>query len=123
MYACKSSSALALVVLSFFKRFLNATTTFGSDMEERSGGSATYDRGEEVEPNADGENPEPNPPPKAPAAALLLLAWGLDCRLLIFDRRSYGEVGGRGRGPENSSERRREGDGKSTVDCPLSGFS
>lgn len=38
---CKSSNAFAFVVLSFFERFLNATTTFGSEIEEWSGGSVT----------------------------------------------------------------------------------
>jgi hypothetical protein len=41
MYACMSSSAFALVVLSRFDRFLKYTTTFESEMPERSGGSDT----------------------------------------------------------------------------------
>ena len=60
-------------MLSFFERFLNATTTFGSEIEERSGGSVTYDSGEDVAPKADVEV-EPNPEPNTPKAARLLLA-------------------------------------------------
>ena len=39
--ACRSSNAFALVVLSFFERFLKATTVLASEMDERSGGSDT----------------------------------------------------------------------------------
>jgi hypothetical protein len=68
---------LAFVVLSFFNKFLKATTTLGSDMELRFGGSVRY---ESVL-----VDPDPNPPNPAPLpkTARLLDAWDLNCLLLI----------------------------------------
>jgi len=82
MYTCMSSSAFAFVVLSFLDRFLKYTTTFGSEIAERSGGSVTYDNGEELVPKAEDEalKGELN----APVAARALLACDLSCRLLMM---------------------------------------
>lgn len=74
-----SSKAFAFVVLSFFRRFLYATARFGSDIAARSGGSETYDKGDEYvlkPPKLEAPNPAPN-------AARPLLAWDLNCFLLI----------------------------------------
>lgn len=79
MYVCMSSSAFALVVLSLFDKFLKYTTTFGSDSDDRSGGSETYERADEATPNACGEAPKP----VKLEAAFALLACDLAVRLLM----------------------------------------
>lgn len=79
MYACSSSSAFAFVVLSRLDRLRKSTTTLGSDIELRSGGSETYASGDELVPKTAGdEEPKAEPnPPKAVFAALALLACAL----------------------------------------------
>lgn len=68
---CRSSSALALVVSSFLRRFFNSTTRFPSDTWERSGGSVTKESCE-----AAGEKvlEVPKLPKDEEVAALLLRA-------------------------------------------------
>lgn len=69
---------MAFVVLSFFNKFLNATTTFGSDMALRFGGSVRYESVLRVAPDPNPPNPAP-----LPKTARLLEAWDLNCFLLI----------------------------------------
>lgn len=96
-----SSRAFAFVVLSFLDRLRKYTTTLGSDIDERSGGSATYDNGETLPPKAD---------EKAPVAARALLACALACRLLISVEREEKEGGkkrGGGRSAQNMDSKRK----------------
>jgi hypothetical protein len=74
MYAWMSSSAFAFVVLSRFDRFLKYTTTFGSEIADRSGGSETYDNCDDATPNAAAdEDPKAEEPNVEAARALLAL--------------------------------------------------
>ena len=78
------------MVLSFLERFLKFTTTLESVIDVKFGCSPKYDK-VVADPNGALKAPEvvPNPPPKLPVgAALLLLAWDLNCRLLIVSESS-----------------------------------
>lgn len=58
---------------------------FGFETEERSGGSAIYDSGDEAAPNGVADpNPPPNPEPNPPGVARLLLACPLTWCLLMI---------------------------------------
>lgn len=83
MYACRSSNARALVVLSFFDKFLKYTTALESEMVERSGGSVTWDSCDELVPNA-GVDEDPKADPNVLVAARALLACAFACRLLMM---------------------------------------
>jgi hypothetical protein len=72
------SRALILVVPSALDKLLNATTTLGSVIEDRSGNSATYDKVLRFEV-------VPNPPNGFPETARLLDACVLNCRLLMLN--------------------------------------
>lgn len=72
-------------MLSFFDRFLKYTTTFASDMVEKSGGSVTWESCDELVPNAGVDEPKP---PNALVAARALLAWALFGRLLMVEELS-----------------------------------
>jgi hypothetical protein len=61
--------------------------TLGSDIEERSGGSVTYDNGEELAPKAEDEAPKGEL--NAPVAARALLACDLSGRLLMMMVRNF----------------------------------
>ena len=83
-----------MVVLSFLERFLKYTTTFGSEIAERSGGSETYDSCEEFAPNAADEEPKAEEPNVEAARALL--ACDLAVRLLMAGwmvQSNWGEAG------------------------------
>jgi len=73
-----SSSALALVVLSFFDRFRKKTTTLGSEMADRSGGSDTNESDDVLALKA-AAAPKVYEPKAEAARALLActLAWRL----------------------------------------------
>lgn len=70
-------------MLSRLDRFLKYTTTFGSEMPERSGGSETYDSCEETAPNTAGEELPKAEDPNAVEAARALLACAFALRLLM----------------------------------------
>lgn len=61
-------------MLSFLRRFLNETTTRASDIEEKSGGSATYARSPPLDapkPERPRGAPKPGvPKPEAPGVCL-----------------------------------------------------
>jgi hypothetical protein len=84
--SCSSSSAFAFVVLSFFPKFRNETTTFGSERVLRSGCSAMYDREDPVE-----GPPKPNEgEPNAAVAARALDA--CDLNFLLIASLYFGRV-------------------------------
>lgn len=70
-----------MVVLSFFERFLKYTTTLGSEIADRSGGSETYESCEKLAPKAGTDDPKADEPKVDAARALL--ACDLAVRLLM----------------------------------------
>lgn len=81
-----SSNAFVLVTSSFFRKFLNAITNCGSDICERSGGSATYVREEGSLPWLENADEKPPKEPKVLVAARLLEAWDLNFLLIAWGR-------------------------------------
>jgi len=79
-----SSSALAFVVLSFFPKFLNATTRWESEIPLRSGSSVMYESDECVDWKAAEDAPKPKEAwPNAVEAARALEACDLNFLLMI----------------------------------------
>lgn len=68
-------------MLSFLDKFLKYTTTFALEIEERSGGSVTWESCDELVPNAGVDAPKPEP--NVLVAARALLACAFPGRLLM----------------------------------------
>ena len=82
------------MVLSLFDKFFRATTRVESVISLKSGGSVTYERGDNDDEDKPWPAAKPPRPPypglregKAPEMARLLEAWDLNCLLLMLTGR------------------------------------